>query len=53
MIRCSICRAPIDFDEREWFILTNVDDGDPTTGFLCSLAHLTDYVAKVYAMLAQ
>lgn len=48
MIRCAICELIIDGDA-EWFILTVIEEGDPTTGFLCSLEHLTDYVAKVYA----
>ncbi len=51
MIRCSICELIIDGDQ-EWFVLTVITDGEPTTGFLCSMDHLTDYVAKTYAMAA-
>ncbi len=50
MIECAVCGLVID-DDTEWFILTVVEaDGDTTTGFLCSLDHLSAYVAKVYVM---
>jgi len=50
MGECAVCGVVIDGDT-EWFILTVVEgDGEPTTGFLCSLDHLSAYVAKVYAV---
>ena len=48
MIQCAICHIVIDGD-MDWFVLSVVEAGDPTTGFLCSLDHLSAYVAKVYA----
>jgi hypothetical protein len=49
MIDCYICDGPIDFDE-VWFQLLVQEPGNTEYGHLCSLACLTDYVAKVHAI---